>query len=89
MGKLKLELTSFPSFFLSPLSLKKKYHLRIIVHVSTLPPTHDVETERKNEATKMSSSYVTFAHSLLFFVRNELNRTTLAAGNPDQNERED
>lgn len=54
------------------------------------PPPHDVETERKNEATKMSSSYVTFAHGLvLVFVRNELNQTTLAAGNPHQNERED
>lgn len=54
------------------------------------PPHHDVETERKNEATKMSFSYVAFTHGpVLVFVRNELNQTTVAAGNPDQNEKED
>lgn len=40
---------------------------------------HNVETERNNEATKPSSSYVTLACGIvLVFVQNELNQTALA-----------
>lgn len=89
-GEVRADFLPFFFSFTSFLKKKKNYHLHIFVHVSTPLPTHDAETERKNKATKMSSSYVTFAHGLvLVFVQNELNQTTLAAGNPDQNERED
>lgn len=69
----------FPPFFFTLTFLLKQF-LSLNVFLLVFP--HNVETERKNEATKMSSSYMTLAYgTVLVFVQNELNQTTLLARN--------